>query len=30
MRVEVQDDAGRVFAAVLTSKSDPRWQLSDG
>ena len=30
MRVEVQDASGRVFAAVLTGRTDPRWQLGYG
>jgi hypothetical protein len=28
MRVEVRDEAGRLFAATVTDRIDPRWQLT--
>ena len=28
MRVEVRDEAGRMFAATVTDRIGPRWQLT--
>ena len=28
MRVEICDDAGRMFAATMTARDDHRWQLT--
>ena len=28
MRVEVQDESGRLFAATVTGRVGPRWQLT--
>lgn len=28
MRVEVQDESGRLFAATVTDRVGPRWQLT--